>query len=60
MEVYIPKQEKRAPDNETQPERKQKGKTQSLEPTFAIEAPPPKPKTKARQITSPENDLESK
>ena len=25
MEVYVPKQEKRAPENENQPERKKKG-----------------------------------
>ena len=36
-----------------QPERKKKVKTQSLEPTFAIEAPPPKPKAK-----TPEKDHE--
>ena len=46
MEVYIPKQEKRAPENEDNPDRKNKVKSQSHEPTFAIEAPPQKPKTK--------------
>ena len=55
MEDYIPKQEKRAQENEEHPERKKKAKSQSHEPTFAIEAPPPKPKTK-----NPEKDHEPK
>ena len=53
MEVYIPKQEKRAQENEDQPDRKKKVKSQSHEPTFAIEAPPPKTK-------NPEKDHEPK
>ena len=55
MEVYIPKQEKRAQENEDQPDRKNKVKSQPHEPVFAIEAPPPKPKTK-----NPEQDHEPK
>ena len=45
MEVYTPKQEKRSPDNEAQPDQTQKVKTKSHEPCFAIEAPQTKPKT---------------
>ena len=41
MEVYIPKQGKIAPENEDQPDRKKKVKSQTHEPVFAIEAPPP-------------------
>ena len=55
MEDYIPKQEKRAPENEDQPDRKKKVKSQPHEPVIAIEAPPPKPKTK-----NTEKDHESK
>ena len=57
--VYIPKEEKRAPDTDAQHEQKKKVKTQPHEPTFAIEAPQPKAKAKAKTKT-PEKDHEPK
>ena len=58
MEVYIPKQEKRSPDNETQPDKKKKVKTTSHEPVFAIEAPKAKAKAKEKEKRAPDTEAQ--